>query len=91
MSDAEVGDSARIFDVWEHELACSGGPCLAGKLSLADLAFVPTVVRLHAHAPDLDRWPRVSDWMDALLARAPVREWMDQARALPPVLLEGYR
>jgi len=49
---------------------------LAGSLSLADLAFVSTVVRLHAHAPDLRRWRRTA--------------WMDEARTLPPVLLDDY-
>jgi len=91
MTAEERADAARIFEVWEAELARSGGPCLAGALSLADLAFVPTVVRLQAHAPDMALWPRAAAWMETLLARAPVREWMDEARTLPPVLLDGYR
>ncbi len=90
MTDAERGDAARILDACEQALARSGGPGLAGALSLADLAFVPTVVRLHAHAPDLARWPRAAQWMEEMLARASVREWMDEARTLPPVLLDGY-
>jgi len=90
LTDAERTDAARIFDAWEQALACSGGPCVAGALSLADLAFVPTVVRLLAHAPELARWPRTARWMDELLARASVREWMDEARALPPVRLDDY-
>lgn len=94
MTDDEVADAARIFDVWEAELARSGGPYLAGALSLADLAFVPTVVRLHAHAPqsslDPARWPRAAAWMDTLLARGTVREWMEEARTLPPVRLDDY-
>lgn len=91
MTAEERADAARIFDAWEAELARSGGPCLAGALSLADLAFMPTVVRLQAHAPDMAQWPRAAAWMDTLLARASVREWMDEARRLPPVLLDGYR
>lgn len=94
MTAGEVADAARIFETWEAELARSGGPYLAGMLSLADLAFVPTVVRLHAHLPqsdiDLSRWPRSTAWMDALLARDTVREWMDEARSLPPVRLDDY-
>lgn len=90
MTDAERADAARIFDAWEHALARSGGPWLAGSLSLADLAFVPTVVRLQAHAPNLAPWPRAAQWMQALLARASVREWMDEARTLPPVRLDDY-
>ena len=91
MTADERADAARIFDAWEAELVRSGGPCLAGTLSLADLAFVPTAVRLQAHAPDMAQWPRSAAWMEALLARASVREWVDEARTLPPVLLDGYR
>ena len=91
MTADERADAARIFDVWEAELVRSGGPYLAGALSLADLAFVPTVVRLQAHAPEMTQWPRSAAWMEALLARASVREWVDEARTLPPVLLDGYR
>jgi glutathione S-transferase len=94
MAAEEIGDATRIFDVWESELARSGGPYLAGALSLADLAFVPTVVRLHAHLPqsdiDMARWPLAAAWMETLLARDAVREWMDEARTLPPVRLDDY-
>jgi len=90
MTDVERADAARIFDAWEQALAHSGGPCVAGALSLADLAFVPTVARLLAHAPELTRWPRTARWMDELMARASVQEWMDEARVLPPVRLEDY-
>lgn len=94
MTVDEVADASRIFDAWEAELARSGGPCLAGALSLADLAFVPTVVRLHAHLSqsdiDLSRWPRSVEWMAALLARDTVREWMDEARSMTPVRLDDY-
>lgn len=94
MTDDEVAGAARIFEAWEAELAHSAGPWLCGALSLADLAFVPTVVRLHAHLPrsgmDLSRWPRTAAWMEALLGRDSVREWMEEARTLPPVRLEGY-
>jgi glutathione S-transferase len=94
MTDEELAGAARIFDAWEAELARSGGPFLAGALSLADLAFVPTVVRLHAHLPqsrvDRARWPRAMAWMVALLARDSVREWMDEARTLTPVRLDDY-
>lgn len=90
MTEAECADAARIFAVWEQTLARSGGPWLVGSVSLADLVFVPTVVRLRAHAPDLSPWSRATAWMDALLARASVREWMEEARTLPPVRLADY-
>lgn len=94
MTAQEVADAARIFGVWEQELARSDGEWLAGALSLADLAFVPTVVRLHAHLPgsaiDPSSWPLAFAWMEALMARDTVREWMDEARTLPPVRLGDY-
>lgn len=90
----ETADAARVFSVWEQALTRSGGDWLAGTLSLADLAFVPTVVRLHSHVPaspiDPSNWPRAFAWMEALLARETVREWMDEARTLPPVRLDEY-
>ena len=58
MTEDERADAARLFASWEAELARSGGPYLGGALSLADLAFVPTVVRLQAHSPELGPWPR---------------------------------
>jgi len=92
MTDEEIAGAARLFDVWERELMRSGGAWLCGALSLADLAFVPTVVRLQAHVPgsafEPVRRPRAVAWAEALLARDTVREWMDEARTLPPVLLD---
>jgi len=94
MTAEEVAGAVRVFDAWEAELVRSGGPWLAGSLSLADLVFVPTVVRLHAHVAgsgiDPASWPRAFAWMDALLARDSVREWLDEARPLPPVRLREY-
>ena len=94
MTELEVAEAARVLDAWEDALAQGGGDWLAGSLSLADLAFVPTVVRLHAHVPgsgiEPASWPRAFEWMDALLARDTVREWMAEARTLPPVWLRDY-
>lgn len=90
MTPGEQADAQRLFAVWEGELAASGGPWLAGALSLADLAFAPTVVRLHAHAPDLERWPLTRAWMSSMLARPALRDWLDEAAALPPVRLDDY-
>lgn len=90
MTSEEEQQAIRVFDAWEQELLNSGGPYLAGKLSLADLAFVPTVLRLTTHARDLGRWPTVQAWVSRLLDRASVSAWMSEARALPEVVLDDY-
>ncbi|MGO4220249.1 glutathione S-transferase family protein [Lysobacter sp. TAF61] len=87
----EQAESERVATTWESTLELCGGPYLVGQLSLADLAFVPTVIRLLAHAPDLRAYPLSVEWASRLLSRPAVEEWMQQARELPPVYLDGYR
>jgi len=90
MSTEEVADSERLFEVLEATLQRSGGPFLMGSLSLADLAFVPTLIRIMSHAPVREAWPLVQDWHGRLMSRESVNEWMEEASSLPPVLLDGY-
>jgi len=84
-TETETREAARVFALWDQQLADSGGPYLLGALSLADLAFVPTVVRLLSRTPNLAQLPRCLGWSERLLSRASVSEWMAVARALPPV------
>lgn len=91
MTEVEREQAQRIFDVWQSELQQSGGPFLLGTLSLADLAFVPTVLRLTSHTDNLDQWPLLGGWVERLLSRAAVRQWLDIANALPVVRLDDYR
>jgi glutathione S-transferase len=86
----EQTECSRLFRAWENELAASGGPYLMGQLSLPDLAFVPAVLRLLAHAPNVDAWPLARAWCDRLIARACVREWLRDATPLPPVGMDEY-
>jgi glutathione S-transferase len=79
-------EAARVVAAWSDELARHGGPFLVGELSLADLAFVPTVRRLTAHGVALDARPHVAAWAERLMTRPHVVEWMREAEALPPVL-----
>ncbi|TKR33886.1 glutathione S-transferase family protein [Luteimonas gilva] len=90
MKPAEAQEAGRLLKVWNDELAASGGPYLAGDLSLADLAFVPVVRRLQAHEADASPWPLAETWMRRLMARPAVAEWMAEAERLPPVWLEDY-
>jgi glutathione S-transferase len=86
LTATDVIEAGRIFSVWENELSSSGGPYLAGELSLADLAFVPVVRRLLSRTPDLSAWPIARHWTNRLMSRPSVMEWMHAAEALPPVL-----
>ena len=90
MSDDEVSESKKIFGVWEQELSRSNGPYLVGELSLADLCFVPSVLRLTSHMPSLELWPVSAVWTKTLLGRPAVKEWLAGANTLPPVRLDGY-
>lgn len=90
MKPHEVQEAHRLFSVWEAELSNSAGPYLCGTLSLADLAFAPTVVRLWAHQAPLDDFPLSSAWGERLLARASLQEWLQAARALPAVIEADY-
>ena len=85
MSDREISESRRIFSVWEQELSQSNGPYLLGDLSLADLCFVPTVLRLTSNLPTLEPWPLTLAWTKVLLERPAVKEWLAEASTLPPV------
>ena len=91
MSSDELTDTKRLFDVFEMSLQHSGGPFLVGALSLADLMFVPTLIRIVSHGPNLDTWPLTQAWYTLLRSRDSVQEWMQEAMSLPPVLLDGYR
>ena len=90
MTTAEQGEAARLFKVWEDELRASGGPYLLGELALPDLAFVPAVLRLLAHRPDMEPWPLAKAWCDRLVARPCVQRWLHEAEGLPPVGIEEY-
>lgn len=90
MTPEEQAGAARLFAVWERELDDSGGPFLTGRLSLADLAFVPTIQRLSTHMPSLDTWPRARRWVSRMLALDSVSQWLEEAYALPEVRLADY-
>jgi hypothetical protein len=52
--------------------------------------FMPTVVRLLAHQAQLSTYPLTRAWTLKMMARASVQEWMQEATALPPVILDTY-
>lgn len=90
LTAAERAEAGRLFACLEEALQLSGGPYLFGRLSLADLMLVPTVVRLTRHDLDLANWPLSRNWAAELLARASIDEWMREADALPHIWFDDY-
>lgn len=79
-----------IYDLWESSIIKFDGSYLVGEYSLADIAFVPSVVRFSSHYQPDERWPQVCKWMKALLAREHVKTWLEEADTLEPIYLPGY-
>src|SRR3546814_19471708 len=90
LTDTECAEAARLFACLEETLQLSGGPYLFGRLSLADLMLVPTVVRLTRHHLDLASWPLSRNWSADLLDRVSVAEWMREADTLPHLWFDDY-
>lgn len=90
MTADEIDDCNRLFAATENELATHKGPYLFGRLSLADLALAPTVIRLGAHKPDFRNWPLTCEWFEAVLSRESVREWLADARTLQHIWFDDY-
>lgn len=90
LSTQEHAQSQSLFHVWETHLERSLGPFLFGDLSLADLNFLPTVVRLRRHQASTLGFPRVETWMMRVLELASVQEWMAEADKQPHVWYDDY-
>ena len=86
----ERAESGRLFAFFEQLLAESGGPCLFGALSLADLTLVPTLLRLSRHDLHIAGWRHVEAWVVTMLARPSVREWVDEADRHPHIWYDDY-
>lgn len=90
LSPEEKKQIAFLFEVWECELQKNKGDFLFGELSLADLNFVPSILRLMRHKVDTQNFPKVAQWTERILALASVREWLAEADLLPPVWYDDY-
>jgi glutathione S-transferase len=69
--DAALGRLRRSWERMDAEIAKSGGPWLLGKdISLADVAVMPALVRMHdLGMPDWQDLPRVITWFDLIRAQ----------------------
>lgn len=90
LTEREVSECARLQAHLESLLAASGGPYLFGPISLADLALVPTIIRLTRHLLDFSDWPRSAQWTEELLDLPTVKEWMSEADGLPHIWFDDY-
>jgi len=91
LSQDEITAIEQVYTIWEESIAQFNGTYLVGEYSLADIMFVPSVVRFFSHFQPDSRWPKVQKWIETLLARPYVNEWLDDAKALEPIYLPGYR
>lgn len=90
LSNAEISSAEWVYGVWEQYLEQSGGPYLMGNYSLADIALLPSVLRLTVHHPVPNQFPKVQNWSKQLLERPWVQVWLKEAYALEPIYCPGY-
>jgi len=69
--DAALGRLRRSYERMDAEIEKSGGPWLLGKdISLADVAVMPALVRMHdLGIPEWQDLPRVVTWFDNIRAQ----------------------
>ena len=86
----EITATQWVYSIWENYLVENNGGYLTGDFSLADIALLPSVLRLKSHLPVADEFPRTIEWMERLLNRPYVQEWLTDAYELDPIYCEGY-
>jgi glutathione S-transferase len=86
----EVSECARLFRFLERILSKSEGPFLFGRVSLADFALTPTVIRLSRHNPPMNDFPMTMRWMNEVLNHPLVGEWLNEADRLPHIWFDEY-
>jgi len=81
LSDACRQQLARIDEIWTacRSAHAGAGPWLVGGLSVADVMFAPVALRLVTY--DIPLSARAAEFVTAVQAFAPVREWAAAAAA----------
>lgn len=86
----EIESAQWVYGIWEDNLNRNEGHYLVGEYSLADIMLIPSVLRLKSHLPVSETFPLTRAWIERLLARPFVREWLEDADALEPIYCAGY-
>jgi len=79
-----AADLARVLDLWREARArhAGEGPFLFGRFGIADAMYAPVVLRLRSYRPaGIAEDPIALDYMEAVLALPPMREWIADALA----------
>lgn len=80
-------DIDRIVNIWRECLATGKGPFLFGaKPGMADAMFAPVVTRFLTYDVKLDS--DCAAYCKAIMAMAPMQEWLDAAKAEPDEVVE---
>lgn len=90
LSIEEINAMEFVYTIWEKSITKFAGEYLVGRLSLADLALVPSVLRFTSHYPVPNTFPLTQAWVKTLLSRQYVKEWLYEAYQLEPIYLPGY-
>lgn len=90
LTNNEIVSTEWVYSIWEEHLTKNNGGYLVGQYSLADIALVPSVLRLQAHHSVADKFPQTKGWIKRLIERPHVQEWLTEAYALEPIYCEGY-
>ena len=78
--DRYVKETNRLYGVLDNQLAKS--EFVAGKYSIADMASYPWIVPYERHGQDLNQFPHLKRWFEAIKARPAVVRAYEKGEAL---------
>ena len=81
-------EAERLYSVLEQRL--EGRDWIAGDYSIADIAAFPWVRVAKGQGVDIDRYPRVKQWCEAIAARPAARKKPEQDVAARAAARSGY-
>jgi glutathione S-transferase len=90
LTSSEIWECNRLFSFLERVCLANEEAFLFGRVSLADFALAPTVIRLSRHHPPMESFPATQRWMRAVLDHSLVRDWLSEADRLPHIWFDEY-